>query len=352
MQRRRLAFLSRLAGCVFVVTLATSCGAPPVTTHESTQQSGIFAFTTGSQLSLVRNGDIAYTMTASTEPRYPVFTDSGRFVAAILDDGQIVTAGFTRDSGRTIRVHTDRVFASGEDAISWWEAPNEIASLDLSDPSSEPIRKLVVLPGDAAQQLRLISLADGVAIFAQGGHTGGPEELVAMSRDGAFHQIGPAPDIAPSRIAFPSADGRRFAYAGSLRAACPKDAVTLLDTVTGQVVSPVMPYSIDTRATTRKIWWDTDRSLHISIVEKPCTAKDDAATMVTTWKLDQDKWIRATPDSVLVSRQLGNDTVALLSPTNPKLPMGTLWIDSGGDRSQIAENVTDLASPAETVQPS
>lgn len=353
MQLLWLGSLRRLAGFVFIVTMATSCGSPTVTARESAQQpaeqSGIFAFTTASQLGLVRDGDIAYAMATPTEPRYPVFTDSGRFVAAILDDGRIVATGFTPGSSRTIQAHADRVFADRADTITWWEAPNQLVSLDLSNPLAEPIKKPVEAFGGAAQQARLISLADGVAIFAQTRPEGGPEELVAMnSDDGTFHQIGPAPDIARIRIAFPNADGRQFAYAGSLRAACPKDAVTVLDTVTDQVTSPAMPYSIDNKVTTRKIWWDTDRLLHASIIEKPCTANDDAAATVTTWKLEQDKWIRSTPDNVLVSRQLGNDAVALVSPTNPKQSGGTLWIDSGGDRKRIAENVTDLATPRET----
>lgn len=353
MRCHRLGSLSCLAGFVFVVTMAASCGSPPVTARQSAQQgaeqSGIFAFTTASQLGLVRDGDIAYAMTTSTEPRYPVFTDSGKFVAAILDDGRIVATGFTQESSRTIQAHADRVFTGRGDTITWWEAPNQLVSLDLSDRLSEPVKKPVdEAPGGPAQS-RLISLADGVAILAQGRPDGSPEELVAMSSDdGTFHQIGPSPDTAPIRIAFPSADGRQVAYAASLRAACPKDAVTVLDTVTNQAMSPMIPHSIDNKVTTRKLWWDTDRLLHASIIEKPCTAKDDAAATATAWKLDQDKWIRAIPDNVLVSRQLGHDAVALVSPTNPKLSMGTLWVDSGGDRKQIAENVTDLATPRET----
>ncbi|SHU67579.1 Uncharacterised protein [Mycobacteroides abscessus subsp. abscessus] len=352
MRLLRLGSLRRLAGFVFVVTMAASCGSPPVTARQSAQQDaeqlGIFAFTTTTQLGLVRNGDIAYAMTTSTEPRYPVFTDSGKFVAAILENGRIVATGFTQESSRTIQAHAGRVFAGRGNTITWWEAPNQLVSLDLSDRLSEPIKKPIDTPGGPAQS-RLISLADGVAILAQGRPEGSPEELVAMSSDdGTFHQIGPAPDTAPIRIAFPNTDGRQFAYAASLRAACPKDAVTVLDTLTGQAISPMIPYSIDNKVTTRKLWWDTDRLLHASIVEKPCTAKDDAAATVTAWKLDQDKWIRATPDGVLVSRKLGNDAVALVSPTNPKQSMGTLWIDSGGDRKQIAENVTDLATPRET----
>jgi hypothetical protein len=37
--------------------------------------------------------------------------------------------------------------------------------------------------------------------------------------------------------------------------------------------------------------------------------------------------------------------VALVAPTTPKLPAGTLWIVTDGRRDHIADNVTDLAAP-------
>src|SRR6185437_3021371 len=186
----------------------------------------------------------------------------------------------------TIPSNAERVFAGGADTVAWWEAP-DLVSLDLSTPSSAPVREHIDLPGGTTGQTRLISLANGIAVFER---PGGTDDLVAMGRDQQFHPLGPAPDKQPIHIGFPSRDGRKFAYASAIRAACPRDAVGVVETDTGAVTSPPMPYSRDNNATTRAIWWDKDGLLHISIAEKPCGA-DDAVITTRTWKLDQGKWI-------------------------------------------------------------
>jgi hypothetical protein len=291
--------LSRPAAACVVVAAVVSCGGPPATVHTSTQpppgpSTAAFAFTTASQLSLVRNGAVAASDTSSGASRYPVFTDSGKYVAA-ADGSQIVAVGFAANSTRTIQANAGRVFAGGGDIIAWWESPN-LVSLDLSDPSSAPVKKQIDLPGGTTAQTRLISLGSGIAVFARppsGGPADSPEELVAMGRDQTFHSLGPAPDKQPIQVGFPSPDGRKLAYANPIRAACPKDAVGVIDTDTGALTSPPMPYSVDNNATTRAIWWDKDGLLHISIAEKPCGT--DAVTSTTTWKLDQGKWTQADP---------------------------------------------------------
>jgi hypothetical protein len=312
----------RLAVASVLVAAVVSCAGPPAAVRFS-----VFAFTTPSQLSLVRNGVVAATVAASPEPRYPVFTDSGRFVAA-ANGAQIVAVGLAANSARVIPSSAEAVFAGGSDTITWWESPN-LVSVDLSNPSSAPVRKHIDLPGGT----RLISLANGIAVFAQAG------ELVTMSRDQSFHRLGPAPDKQPISVGFPSPDGRKFAYEVPMRAACPRNAVGVVDTSTNALTSPPMPYSVDKKATTRAIWWDKDGLLHISIAEKPCGTSDDTVASMTTWKLDGGNWIQADPGPTMVSRQLDNNAVALVTPP------GTLWIVTDGHRDQIADTVTGLAAP-------
>lgn len=331
--------LRNLAACVIVAVVA-SCGARPADVQTSTPppagpSTAAFAFTTASQLSLVRGGVVAATVASSAQPRYPVFTDSGKFVAA-ANGSQVVAVGFAANSARTIPSSVERVFAGGGDTIAWWESPH-LLSLDLSDPTSAPVQKQVDLPGGTTAQTRLISLANGIAVFARPGLPDGPDDLVTMGRDQSFHQLGPAPDNQPIHIGVPSPDGHRFAYVSAIRAACPKDAVGVVDSDTGALTSPPMPYSLDTNATTRTIWWDKDGLLHISIAEKPCGT--DTVTTTATWKLDQGKWVQGGSEPTLVSRQLDGNASALVTPD------GNLWIVTDGRRDHIADNVTDLASP-------
>jgi hypothetical protein len=166
-----------------------------------------------------------------------------------------------------------------------------------------------------------------------------------MDRDLQFHPLGLAPDKQPIHNGFPSRDGRKLAYANAIRAACPRDAVGVIDTGTGAMTSAPMPYSRDTNATTRAIWWDKDGLLHISIAERPCGA-GDAVTTTRTWKLDQGRWIQADADPALMSRQLYDSAVALVAPTLTKPPAGTLFVVTDQRRDHIADNVTDLAAPA------
>jgi hypothetical protein len=337
-----------LAVACVVAAVVVGCGRPPANVGTSTPQppgssTAAFAFTTASQLGLVRNGAVAATVTSAAQPRYPVFTDGGKYVAA-ADGSQIVAVGFAANSARTIPSNAERVFAGGADTIAWWEAP-DLVSLDLSTPSSAPVKKHIDLPGGTTGQTRLISLANGIAVFARpGGAPDSPDDLVTMGRDQQFHPLGPAPDKQPIHTGFASRDGRKFAYASAIRAACPKDAVGVVDTDTGAVTSPPMPYSLDNGATTRAIWWDKDGLLHISIAEKPCGA-GDVVTSTRTWKLDQGKWIQDGSEPTLVSRQLDGNAVALVEPAVPKPPAGTLFVVTDQRRDHIADNVTDLAAP-------
>jgi hypothetical protein len=127
--------LSRPAAACVVVAAVVSCGGPPATVHTSTQpppgpSTAAFAFTTASQLSLVRNGAVAASVTSSGASRYPVFTDSGKYVAA-ADGSQIVAVGFAANSTRTIQANAGRVFAGGCEpspggrALTWfpWTCP-------------------------------------------------------------------------------------------------------------------------------------------------------------------------------------------------------------------------------------
>ncbi|WP_166904749.1 hypothetical protein [Mycobacterium sp. DL440] len=276
---------------------------------------------------------------------HPVFTDSARFAAAATSDGHIVTTGLASDSARTIPADTQQVFADHDDTISWWQRPNQLMSLDLSQPSAEPVSTRIDLPGGTTDNTRLLSLAHGVAVFARPGPPGGGEELIRMDRDRTTYTLAPSPEItSPIQLTAPSSDGRNFAYVGMVRAACPKDGVNIVDTDTGAVSSPAMPYTLFDKATTHRIWWDSDQLLHMSMTTKPCTTDASTQTM-SSWKLEQEKWIRAEPADALVSRQLGQDTVAIVTATQFNPPHGTLTLQTATDGTHIADDVTDLAAP-------
>ncbi len=347
---------ARMGVWVTAAAVLASCGqhagsgSAPLGTSTATEvpsnsAPSVFAFTTANQLNVVRDGTVVSTATAPAELRNPVFTTSGKYVAATADDGTIMVAGLDAQSGRAVPAHVTQVFADRGDTITWWQGPNQLFSLDLSQRSSAPTTTQIDLPGGNPEDTRMISLADGIAVFARPGLPDGGEELITMDRDHTFHRLGPSPEIAhPIQATVPRADGQKFAYSSPIRSACPKSGVGVLDTNSGQVSSPAMPYDVDSIATPLTMWWDTDHFLRMSLATRPC-GSDATSSTVETWKLDQDGWVRADPADVLVSRELGGNKTALVTPTSTKPPRGTLWVDSGADRVHIADNVTDLAAP-------
>ncbi|MGV0737533.1 hypothetical protein ABQF35_11095 [Mycobacterium syngnathidarum] len=347
--------IARLAALAIVTASLASCGqdthpAKPNTSAAkgtlNTATPSVFAFTTDNGLSLVRDGAVISTVATSSPPRHPVFTTSGEYVAATADDGSIVITGLDAESSRTIAAHATQVFADRGDTIAWWQGPDQLVSLDLSQPSSAPTSTVIGLPGGNPENTRLLSMADGIAVFARPDGSDGSEELIRMDRYQTFGSLGPSPETAhPIQITVPSPDGREFAYQSPIRAACPKSGVGVIDTQTGQFSSPALPSSIDNVATASTMWWDTDRALHIALATRPC-GSDASSNIVTTWKLDQDEWIRADPADVLASRALAGGQTALVTPTSTKPPRGTLWVDTGATRVQVADDVTDLATPA------
>ncbi|MFV8160612.1 hypothetical protein ACNQVK_00415 [Mycobacterium sp. 134] len=347
------ASIGRLATSVLAVAAIAGCGqhnqthkAGPVQSQPSSDSgTAVFAFTTASQLSIVRGSVIIATAPTPAEPTHPVFTPTGRFAAATTADGHIVTTGLKPNTSRTIRAQTTQVFGDHGDTITWWQQPNQLVSLDLSEQSSEPVTTQIDLPGGTPEGSRLISLSARTAVFARPGLSGGREQLIRMDRSRTMTPLAPSPEITnPIRIAIPSFNGSQFAYTAPLRAACPKDGVSIVDTGTGDPSSARMPYSIDDRATTHRVWWDLDGLLHMSIATRPCTA--DTPGAITAWKLEHSTWVRADPDDALVSRQLGDRAVAVVKPARLNPPAGTLWLSTETGSAYIANNVTDLAAPA------
>lgn len=347
--------IARLAALAIVIASMASCGQNTHPAESKTSAAAgspnsaapsVFAFTTVNRLSLVRDGAVISTVDTSSPPRHPVFTTSGEYVAATTDDGSIVVTGHGAESSRTVAVHATQVFADRGDTIAWWQGPDQLVTLDLSQPSSAPTSTVIGLPGGNPGNTRLLSMADGIAVFARPDDSDGSEELIRMDRNQTFKSLGPSPETAhPIQITVPSPDGREFAYQSPIRAACPKSGVGVIDTQTGQFSSPTLPSSIDSIATTSTMWWDADRTLHIGLATRPC-GSEASSNNVTTWKLDQDEWIRADPADVLASRVLAGGQTALVTPTSTKPPLGTLWVDTGATRVPIADDVTDLAAPA------
>lgn len=331
-----------VAGCTPQPSLRTDPAQPEASADTAV---AVFAFTTATELSIVRGDVIVATVHASAEPAHPVFTPTGRFAAATTADGDIITTGIHPNTTRTIPADALQVFSDHGDTITWWQSPNQLVSLDLSQPSAEPVATPVDLPGGTPKGSRLVSLSARTAVFARPGMPGEPEQLIRMDRKRNMRALAPSPEIAnPIRVTVPSFNGGQFAYTAPLRAACPKDGVSVVDIGTGQTSSAPMPYAIDDRATTQRVWWDFDGLLHMSVATRPCTS-DAGSESVTSWKLEHNTWVRAEPDDVLVSRQLGGPTVAVVKPARLKPAAGALWLNTETASTHIADDVTDLAAP-------
>jgi hypothetical protein len=279
-----------------------------------------------------------------------VFTTSGNYVAAAIPGKQIMALGINGSSARTVEVAADRVFAGGGDTISWWQAPNRIVSADLSIPDAPLTVEEVDAPIDPSRAPQLISYHDRVAVFAQSAaaqqpHPGfgavpAPQEVL-VTRDGQTQSAGLV-DGALFAGSTSSSDGRQVAYPVFQGGACSTGSVGI---ITGTAIPTLLPPvgDQDTMTTIKNIWWDTDNVLRISAYSRPCKNPDTVGRL-SIWQFRDGRWTRANPADGLVSRQLRNNSTAIVTST-PGTRFGELSINRDGKSLQIKDNVTDLATP-------
>ncbi|ORA64146.1 hypothetical protein [Mycobacteroides franklinii] len=336
--------------------LLISCGVPQERSLLSTEPAApasddVFAYTTAAEIGIVRNGVVVNTASTPSTPGQPVFTSSGNYVAAAIPNRQIVAVGIA-GSTRVIEAATDRVFSGGGDKVSWWQAPNRIVSTDLSIPSA-PLTVDEVDPLiDPSRAPQLISYHNGIAVFAQSAvapqqpHPGfgavpAPKEVM-VTRDGHTQSAGVV-DGALFAGAISSSNGRQVAYPVFRAGACSTGTVGVV--TTGTATSTVLPPvgDPDTMTTIKNLWWDTDDMLRVTTYSRACK-HPDAVGKLSIWQFGNENWTRVDSADSLVSRQLPNNSTALVT-SMPDAQYGELSIEHAGERHQIKDNVTDLAAP-------
>lgn len=125
---------------------------------------------------------------------------------------------------------------------------------------------------------------------------------------------------------------------------CSSVGVDLFDTATGQrtTIHPDAPAEGEIQYRVRRAWWGSDGSLYVNYQQRQCVQNASWSAPVV-WAYVSGHWDRiGTPGPALFALNLGDGETAVVEPKG--LNSGTLYlVDQGGNRTQIAEDVTEIA---------
>jgi hypothetical protein len=125
---------------------------------------------------------------------------------------------------------------------------------------------------------------------------------------------------------------------------CSSVGVDLFDMATGQrnTIHPDAPAEGEIQYRVRRAWWGSDGSLYVNYQQRQCD-QNAAWSAPVVWAYMNGHWDRiSTPGPALFALNLGDGETAVVEPKG--LNSGILYlVDKGGNRTQIAEDVTEIA---------
>lgn len=341
-----------IAGCSPSNTPDSSPSRPSRTTHAA-DPNAVFAYRTGTEIGLVRGNQVV--ARASGNFMYPQFTADRRYLFAYsLTNSDLLSVINTEtNKADTRRVSSGRSAPGQGSSIIWWQNPNQLISLDLSNPASAPttVREIDLppAPGGRTPTARVLATYGEMTLLARldspGGVALGPDNLY-LAKGGTVTPLGTtAGDESISR-AVVSPDGQFIAYATSQRQ-CGRATVGLIDVNKGTTTSLQLPSSVaaDTHTAVRWLWWGADNKLHASFSSKQCKPPYDQSEPFkdpSFWTLINGQW-QKEQSGVYQKLDISPDVVVLLAPSRDG---GTLLsVEDRGSTTDIATNVQYVAVP-------
>jgi hypothetical protein len=308
----------------------------------------------------------------------PSFTADGKhaFASGGKTDGkdadQVLDFDVATHVVRSIACPCAKAVAASGSALIWWEDPDRLMRLDLSEPDPKPkTLHAVQLPPPAPDKVQgeLSWQPGGTSVIGANADTvligrlpskplatGGPTYLFAVQKDGTARSLGQADSDGPVIRAFFSPDGKRFAYIGGHRTSpsSRSSSASIVDTATWQTQTPPIADSSAPGVVpgVTSLWWDSDGALdavYLSTKEDSPSPRE-FVTPPNIWTLTGQNWKQIGFDGGRWLYHLAPDAVLTLVRSNPDDEHSSstaLSIETQGRRVQIAEGVTAVvATPA------
>ncbi|MDG4668464.1 hypothetical protein [Mycobacterium sp. 236(2023)] len=365
-----------LAACTGVESTPGSTSTSPTGTTTSTSRSpfeptqtpkppdtsvALLAYRAADEIGLVEGTEVVATAKGSFTPSNDLITtEDGKFVFARTTDGQLAVIDVTTGAGETRAVPVGPTLGTGGGStIVWWEQPNRLMRLDLSNPQSQPELDRTVdlppVPGVRPGDPRLVVARGGTAVVARveapPSPFGGPDTLYAVRGPGPPSSLGQVDANSPVSVARLSPDGAALAYAlyRGTDNACGTAAIVTSDADGTQQTFDVAGPDANAGSRVTKLWWPATGAPKLSLTTWVCGQPQTYPPVV--WQVSGDHIAQTTPPtSALQTADVSPGQRALLLPNTgtPADPAGSLVFEESNRRISIKGDVDAIA----VIQPS
>lgn len=343
-----------LISLTMVSSALSACGSGTESTPEATMTAdanALFGYRTESEIGVVRGDTVAVRVPGYF--RAPQFTSDRKFLftTSLKSTGNLVAIDVNNNKVDTRALPSGATAASSGSSIIWWQEPDQLMTIDLSNPASTPsVKRRINLPAaPEGTHARLIAAHGDTVLLARlertGGTAMGPDNLY-LARDGAVTPLGITGGDEPTREAAVSPDGRFIAYPISHRQ-CGHAQVAVIDVQKATTQTFSLPGDADTGTSTGVLWlwWASDNTVRASFTSRSCFSpstltepfKDPAI-----WALNNGSW-QQEKQGVYQKLAISPTVTALLEPTESGGV--TLVVQSGNTKTTITNKVQYLVAP-------
>ncbi|MFT7840168.1 hypothetical protein Q5530_28835 [Saccharothrix sp. BKS2] len=321
-----------------------------------------YAFVTQTRLGVARGERVIAEVAGEFTSSDPEFTADRRFAFATSAAG-VAVVDVAAGSGRVVACgDCGSAVPVGGSRIAWTGPARDLVVLDLGEPGAEPAAVLA-LPERRVEDPRFDPLVlppkavaggEGVVLVAspdQPSVYGGPDLLYLVDLDGPVRDLG----VTDANIglgtgtAVLAPDGRTVAYAGTWHGGACQEATSVIevDAATGAPrTSPVGELPEGGGSITRDLWYDRGGRLNAVYADWACTASGGNSTPrlpASHWRLEGGRWVLVDPGPLLASRPVGDDARVVVAGLDEYLRVGTLYVETGGRRTEVAAGVIAIA---------
>ncbi|GGK48093.1 hypothetical protein GCM10011591_19320 [Nocardia camponoti] len=319
----------------------------------------MFGYRTENELVLVRGSETFRAAGGFGYSPAPVtFTRDGQFAFSVEGASKTLVSIGVRD-GAVSRIGcgcADAV-ALRDSVLAWWREPGQIMTFDLAGTTPPVVDREIELPaspspltGGAFDGARLVAANDRSLLLARVESRGlwwEKSHLYAIGPD-AVLPLGRVPGIDAQLAAAAGPDGHTFVLAGitARSASCGTGHVATIDTETNEVASlPALPGECSAAYRPR---WGADGNITVS-TRKWADATNSPA-QVDRLRFAAQGWAPVGEQPVVDRLARGQESVAEVVAGEPteirSTPTGVLYIERDGTRTELAQAVVSLGSPA------
>jgi hypothetical protein len=319
-------------------------GQPTSTTAPAGPSGPLLAYRSATQIGLVDGTEAVASAKGTFAPSSdPLLTEDGKYVFALGTDGLAVLDVATRKSRVVAVPRGSAVGTAGGSIVVWWEQPDRLMQLDLSDPAGKPaVRQNVTLPPAPGTASLLVARA-GTAILVQQPQTpGGPDTLYAVRGSGAPTSLGTSDANTPIATATLSPDGSSLAYALYRQTSdvCGTAAIVVSDAAGAQQSYDVTSPEAGASSRVLRMWWQDGQPMSLSLATWQCAPMSAYSPLI--WQLGGAGLTAADPKTVaLQDAEVAPGQRALIIPKGGAAPetSGTLIVEDSGRRIPVESAV-------------